>query len=203
MGPPSYPGRRWSGPTPGQPPRIAYRPPAIGPRRSRIPALVSVLAIAVVAIVVAVASLLAHRADTLISPSVKPPVPPPSVPIAEDRIDFISADGTGQLVLLGRSWVTDGLVPPTSGSYLRVEVELICITGRVDYDPYHFQAFDQTGHHFEMAVEGTEGRMLEVGTLIAGERVRGVIAFDMPRGDTTLIMSDESEQTVTALRVPD
>ena len=84
-----------------------------------------------------------------------------------------------------------------------MEVELICITGRVDYDPYHFQAFDQTGHHFEMAVEGTEGRMLEVGTLIAGERVRGVIAFDMPRGDTTLIMSDESEQTVTALRVPD
>lgn len=189
--------------TPGQPPRIAYRPPAIGPRRSRIPALVSVLVIAVVAIVVAVASLLAHRADTLISPSVKPPVPPPSAPIAEDRIDFISADGTGQLVLLGRSWVTDGLVPPTSGSYLRVEVELICVTGRVDYDPYHFQAFDQTGHHFEMAVEGTEGRMLEVGTLIAGERVRGVIAFDMPRGDTTLIMSDESEQTVTALRVPD
>ena len=188
---------------PGLPPRIAYRPPAIEPRRSRIPALVSVLAIAVVALVVGVASLIAHRADTLVSPSPQPPAPPPSVSVGDDRIDFISADGTGQLVLLERSWVTDGGVPPISGSYLRVEVELICITGRVDYDPYHFQAFDQAGQLFEMAVEGTAGRVLEVGTLGAGERVRGVIAFDMPRGDTTLIMSDDSEQTVTALRVPD
>ena len=66
-----------------------------------------------------------------------------------------------------------------------------------------FQAFDQAGHLFEMAVEGTAGEVLDVGTLAAGERVRGVIAFDMPRGDTTLIMSDDSDQTVTALRVPD
>ncbi len=29
------------------------------------------------------------------------------------------------------------------------------------------------------------------------------LAFDMPRGDATLLMSDESDQTVTALRVPD
>lgn len=186
------------------PPHIAYRHPAVEPRRSRIPALVSVLAIAVVALVVAVASLIAHRADTLVSPSARPPAPsPPSVSVGDDRIDFISADGTGQLVLLERSWVTDGAVPPLSGSYLRVEVELICTTGRVDYDPYHFQAFDQTGHLFEMVVEGTGGQVLDVGTLSAGERVRGVIAFDMPRGDTTLIMSDDSEQTVTALRVPD
>ena len=37
----------------------------------------------------------------------------------------------------------------------------------------------------------------------AGERVHGTLAFDMPRGDATLLMSDESDQTVTALRVPD
>jgi hypothetical protein len=185
------------------PPRIAYRPPDIAPRRTRVPTVVSILAIALVAVVVAVASLVARRADTVVSPPPPAPVSPPSVSVTEDRIDFISADGTGQLVLLGRSWVTDGLVPPTSGSYLRIEVELICVTGRVDYDPYHFQAFDQAGHVFEMAVEGAEGRVLDVGTLIAGERVRGVIAFDMPRGDTTLIMSDDSNQTVTALRVPD
>ena len=64
----------------------------------------------------------------------------------------------------------------------------------MDYDPYNFQAFDQSGQLFEMAVEGTGGRMLEVGTLSAGERVRGTIAFDMPRGDATLLMSDESER---------
>jgi hypothetical protein len=94
-------------------------------------------------------------------------------------------------------------VRPVSGSYLRVEVELICTTGQVDYDPYHFQAFDRSGQLFEMAVEGTEGRVLPVGTLTAGERIRGTVAFDMPRGDVTLLMSDDSENTVTALKVPD
>jgi hypothetical protein len=33
--------------------------------------------------------------------------------------------------------------------------------------------------------------------------MRGTIAFDMPRGQVTLLMSDDSENTVTALRVPD
>ena len=45
--------------------------------------------------------------------------------------------------------------------------------------------------------------MLSVGTLSAGERIRGTIAFDMPRGEVTLLMSDDSENTVTALKVPD
>ena len=54
-----------------------------------------------------------------------------------------------------------------------------------------------------MAVEGTTGRVLSVGTLRAGERIRGVIAFDMPRGEVTLLMSDDADQTVTALKVPD
>ena len=94
-------------------------------------------------------------------------------------------------------------MPPTSGSYLRVEVELVCTSGEVDYDPYHFQAFDRSGQLFEMAAEGTAGRMLSVGTLRAGERIRGTIAFDMPRGEVTLLMSDDSENTVTALKVPD
>jgi len=45
--------------------------------------------------------------------------------------------------------------------------------------------------------------MLETGTLQAGERVRGTIAFDMPHSEATLLMSDDANQTVTALKVPD
>ncbi|HWJ53170.1 MAG TPA: DUF4352 domain-containing protein, partial [Propionibacteriaceae bacterium] len=107
---------------------------------------------------------------------------------------------TGQLIMRTRSWVRDG--QPMFGTYLRVEVELVCTSGEVDYDPYNFQAFDRSGQLFEMASEGTAGRPLAVGTLRAGERIRGTIAFDMPRGDVTLLMSDDSEKTVTALKVP-
>jgi hypothetical protein len=44
---------------------------------------------------------------------------------------------------------------------------------------------------------------LESGTLYPGDRVRGTIAFDMPHSEATLLMSDDSNQTVTALKVPD
>jgi hypothetical protein len=174
----------------------------IGPRQSRWPAVISVLAIVLVAVVVAGASLVAYWDDAHVA------APPrleahPSLTSPTDRIDFVSDQGTGQLIMRMRSWVSDGRVPPVSGSYLRVEVELVCTSGEVDYDPYHFQAFDRSGQLFEMAVEGTAGRMLAVGTLRAGERIRGTVAFDMPRGDVTLLMSDDSEHTVTALKVPD
>jgi len=195
----------WSpAPTP-QPNREPIPPHPIPgrPSPSRLPTLISVLAIGLVAMVVAAASLIAFVADNQVArlPRV-PPADPPSVITQEDRIDFISNDGTGQLIMLTRSWVREGRVPPSTGSYLRVEVELICATGQVDYDPYNFQAFDQSGRLFEMAVEGTAGGVLSVGTLRAGERTRGVIAFDMPRGEVTLLMSDDSDQTVTALKVP-
>jgi Domain of unknown function (DUF4352) len=80
---------------------------------------------------------------------------------------------------------------------------LVCTSGEVDYDPYHFQAFDRSGQLFEMAVEGAGGNPLSVGTLEQGERIRGTVAFDIPRGDVTLLMSDDSDRTVTALKVPD
>jgi hypothetical protein len=170
---------------------------------SRIPAIITAAAICVVAAVVAIASYVAHFADTHVSPPVVSRQPVPDLSAQGDRIEFTTSDGSGQLILLSHSWVTDGQVQPTSGSYLRVEVELICDSGLVDYDPYNFQVFDQTGRLFETAIEGAGDAMLESGTLRTGERVRGTIAFDMPRSEATLLMSDNTNQTITALKVPD
>jgi hypothetical protein len=179
------------------------RPDLPGPPRNLRPTVISVLVIAFVAVVVAGASLFAYWGDTHVA---APPRPTPTAArytSPPDRIDFVTAQGSGQLIMRTRTWVNEGSVQPIYGSYLRVEVELICTTGEVDYDPYLFQAFDKSGQLFEMAAEGTGGRVLSVGTLTPGERVRGTIAFDMPRGEVTLLMSDDSENTVTALRVPD
>jgi hypothetical protein len=187
---------------PPQLPLASPKGPHLGPGRSRWPVVISVLAIVLVAAVVAGASLVAYWGDTHVAAPPRPQ-PHPSVTTATDRIDFVSDKGTGQLIMRTRSWVRDGQIPPVSGTYLRVEVELVCTSGQVDYDPYDFQAFDRSGQLFEMAVEGTAGRPLGVGTLSTGERIRGTVAFDMPRGDVTLLMSDDSEHTVTALKVPD
>jgi hypothetical protein len=172
-------------------------------RASRVPAIITAAAIFVVAAVVAIASYVAHLADTHVSPPVASQQPVPDLSAQGDRIEFTTSHGSGQLILLSHSWVTDGQVQPTSGSYLRVEVELICDSGLVDYDPYNFQVFDQTGRLFEIAIEGAGDAMLETGILRTGERVRGTIAFDMPRSEATLLMSDNTNQTITALKVPD
>jgi hypothetical protein len=189
-------------------------PPAAGPSRaerpmrSMLPTVVSLLLIALVAGVVGVASMVARYGDTHVATPI-PSVAPVQLPNRDDQIDFTSSTGSGKLIMINRSWISGGsgnpnTGQPSSGSYLRVQVELVCASGTVYYDPYNFQAFDQSGRLFELAVEGVgSSPLLEIGTLHAGERVRGTLAFDMPRGEATLLMSDESDQTVTALRVPD
>ena len=208
------------GPTPSGPSFVPWAPapgdtPPVGPplparsarsmaqRTSRLPTVITVTVILVVAGVVAWASLVAHFSDTQVSAPVSSSRPIPQVSAPGDRIEFTTSEGSGQLILLRHSWLASGQVPPTSGRYLQVEVELTCTRGAVDYDPYNFQVFDQTGRLFETAIEGAGDSMLETGTLRPGERVRGTIAFDMPHSEATLLMSDDSNQTVTALKVPD
>jgi Domain of unknown function (DUF4352) len=210
MGPtPSGPSFVPWAPAPGETPPTnpnyipAPRPGGLSRRGSRLPAVITGAVIFVVVAVVAIASYVAHFADTHVSAPVVTKQPITQVSAPGDRIEFTTSQGSGQLILLRHSWVTYGLAPPTSGSYLRVEVELLCDTGSVDYDPYNFQVFDQTGRLFETAIEGAGDSMLETGTLHPGERVRGTIAFDMPHSEATLLMSDDSNQTVTALKVPD
>jgi hypothetical protein len=170
---------------------------------SRLPTVISLAVILLVAVVVAAASLVAHFADTQAGAPVSSTQPLPQITTQGDRIEFSTSEGSGQLILLTHSWLSSGQVPPTSGSYLRIEVELTCTAGAVDYDPFNFQVFDQTGRLFETALEGAGTAMLETGTLYPGERVRGTIAFDMPQSEATLLMSDDSNHTVTALKVPD
>ena len=210
MGPtPSGPSFVPWAPAPGDtPPPRPYptpsRPTGLGSGRpSRLPTLITAAVIFVAVAVVAVASYVAHFADTHISAPAVSKQPLPQVSAQGDRIEFTTTDGSGQLILLRHSWVSYGQAPPTSGSYLRVEVELICVSGSIDYDPYNFQVFDQNGRLFETAIEGAGYSMLQSGTLRPGDRVSGTIAFDMPRSEATLLMSDSSNQTVTALKVPD
>lgn len=183
-------------------PRPLVFPTPFAPPRSVRPTIISILVIAFVAAVVAGASVVAYWGDTHVAAPTRPPVAPPAYTSPADRIDFDSSEGSGQLIMRTRTWVSDAQVPPASGQYLRLELELVCTEGEVDYDPYLFQAFDQSGQLFEMAVDGAGGRLLSVGTLSAGQHVRGTIAFDIPRGEVTLLMSDDSDNTVTALRVP-
>lgn len=185
------------------------RPPpcevaTFGPASSRGPTLITAAVVLLIALVVLAATLVANRADRLVtgpSPQVRPSSPTSQV--LDNSIEFTAGEGSGRLVVLRHSWATTGIRPPKSGRYLRVEVELICTEGRLSYDPYVFQVFDANGILHGVAQYGDPTGQLVAGTLGADERVRGSVAFDLPRGDVTLLMTDDTNQAITALKISD
>jgi hypothetical protein len=198
-----------SAPPPGTPvPPLAYRSPVarppVGPTPSRLPALVTAVVVGLVALVVIAASLVAHQADTHIAARPGPTrvvVPTPTE--QANRIQFSTSTGSGELVLVERRWVDGGSPEPENGSYLKVEIEIDCTAGTISYDPENFQAFDHNGDLFDLLLDEADEPVLDIGTLEAGMQARGGLAFDIPRGAVTLLMSEDNDQSVTALRVPD
>jgi hypothetical protein len=195
-----------AGPPPSDPsslvPTGAWRAEA-APRR-RWPNVLSVSLIVVVALVVLVATAVARYRDTHVA--APPPVTVPSIradPLSRGEIEFTTEEGAGRLILLSRSWRETGREQPLNGTYLVVEVKILCTAGRLGYDPYNFQAFDHTGDLFDVADAGVSRQILGVGELSEGQSTRGFLAFDIPRGEVTLLMSDDSDHSITALKIPD
>jgi hypothetical protein len=170
---------------------------------SRWPNIISAALLAIVAMVVIVASAVARYGDTHVAAPGPITVPAVSTePSAPSEIEFATAEGSGRLILLSRTWRDTGREPPANGNYLQVQVKIICTAGRLGYDPYNFQAFDHTGELFDVAEAGISETVLGVGELFEGQSVQGYLAFDIPRGEVTLLMSDDSGQSSTALKVP-
>ncbi len=162
------------------------------------------LALALVAVIVVVASVVAGRED--VRRATPRPVPPPAAtatPPAGDRIEFTTSTGSGVLEIVDHGWNSDGSDIDTPGSLLTVNVRISASSGLLLYGPDSFQAFDRSGDLFDPEVLADSSTALETGTLSAGQQVTGTVAFDIPRGGVTLLMSDESSRTVTALKVPD
>jgi hypothetical protein len=173
------------------------------PPTRRLPALLTLLAVAVVGAIVVVASVLAARQDVREATAPRR-APVTSVsPLATDRIAFTTSTGSGVLEIVDHGWDSDGSHTDEPGSLLTIALKVTCESGTLRYGPDSFQAFDAGGALFEVETPPESATALEFGTLSAGQQATGTVAFDIPRGGVTLLMSDEVSQTVTALRVPD
>ena len=169
-----------------------------------MPAVLTGLAVAVVALVVTIASVVAAREDVRQAiPRPLPPVAANPTSLDEHRIEFTTSTGSGVLEITDHGWDSDGSDTDEPGSLLTVALRISCASGTVRYGPDAFQAFDRSGDLFDPEVLADSRTALQLGTLSAGQQVTGTVAFDIPRGGVTLLMSDESSRTVTALRVPD
>lgn len=188
-----------------QPPQ--YQPP-MAPRPSRAPVIITAIVIAVVAAIVIVASVRAADNDQKVVRERSTPTPTPtqaSPPPSgnPNSISFTSSEGSGQLTLVSHDWSADGARPPRYGQFLRVQLKISATDGKVSYGPEFFQTFDETGNLFQTTEVGAQPPLLKVGVLRAGQSTTGDIAFDMPRGAVTLLMSNSLLESVTALRIAD
>lgn len=196
------PGATPPGPAPlGPAPLRRPEPATFAAPHSRLPAVLTVIVVGVVGLVVVLATIMAHRADQQAAVPAAPASAPstPHVTATKDSIDFTTSSGTGRLTILDHTWQD---AQTDQGSALLVRVRLVCTTGTVGYDPFDFQAFDAAGNLFDLAAEEARGPILGVGTLAPGEQVSGTVAFVIPRGEVTLLMSDDAS-SVTALKIPD
>ncbi|HEY5784672.1 MAG TPA: hypothetical protein VIT65_07840 [Microlunatus sp.] len=204
-GPPATVTTPAGGPVPPSSGRVpTITPVSSGPPPSRTPAVLTWLAVAVVALVVAIASVVAAREDVRqATPRPEPPTVSNPTPAAQDRIEFTTNTGSGVLEIADHGWDSDGTDTDAPGSLLTVAVRISCTSGTLRYGPSSFQAFDRSGDLFDPVVMADSSTALDIGILSAGQQVTGTMAFDIPHGGVTLLMSDESSRTVTALRVPD
>lgn len=193
-------------PIPGpQPPPAPGPQPPHRPRPDRRPAIITAIVIGVVVLVVVIASIHAIRGDQQVARDggSQAPTPHPSALPSDDpnSISFTSSEGSGKLTLVSHSWTTTGAVAPRYGQFLRLKLKILATDGHVSYGPEFFQTFDATGNLFQTTEVGATSPLLGEGVLQPGQMATGDIAFDMPRGAVTLLMSNSLLESVTALRI--
>ncbi|SDT21069.1 DUF4352 domain-containing protein [Microlunatus soli] len=180
-------GRQPGGPQPERPPN------------SRLPLVITIGVIALVAVIVLVASL---RPDPAVQRETGNVPPTPTTSAAPQdtstSIGFTSSEGSGRLSLLSHRWTGQGAA---NGAYLQLEVKIEATDGRLSFGPQYFQTFDSRSDLYQSTEVGARPPLLGNGYLRAGETVDGGIAFDMPRGEVTLLMSNARLESVTALRI--
>jgi hypothetical protein len=77
---------------------------------------------------------------------------------------------------------------PKKGVYLVVDISYALETGSTDYNPYDWSVRDAEGHEYREAfvTQDDANEPLHSGTLTKGQKARGVIYFDIPKGAVTL-----------------
>ena len=176
----------------------AFRPP-----RNRWPAVMTVLAVLIVGVVVAVSTVVALREDRRpVASRIVSPRSPAAVPT--DRMEFVTGTADGVLIVADRVWsstrgATTGLrqLPARRGGTGLPDRALRLRTRRT------FLPSTPAASCSRSPTPAAGARRSATGSSAEGESVRGTIAFDLPRGEVTLLMSDDASQAVTALKIPD
>ncbi|WP_203567157.1 hypothetical protein [Aestuariimicrobium ganziense] len=162
------------------------------PPRNRAPWIIT-LVVALVVLGLAFAAYLASRQPEAPTPTPTPVVTPSATPTEQashdpNTIPFHSErdDADGIWRILGHRWTDKGLeltmsIEVTRGTF---EFMFFCLDNATtdDYNP-----------------SPSGANSLNEGMVREGETVQGIVIFDKPRGDTTVILADGRGRQITAL----
>lgn len=117
----------------------------------------------------------------------------PAAPGAVGQAVAVSWGSSGKAnvtVNEAKAWPGDQYVPPKNGTYVALDVTIEATAGKVSYNPLYWSARDADGHEYNFGVFAPEPT-LKSGELAAGEKVRGWIAFDVPKGSALTVFLDD------------
>lgn len=176
------------------------------------------------AAVVAILAVAGCGGTTVTAP---PPTPPPviartptpkavtpSATPTEDRVfqpgiapvTIRTAEGAGTLELRRYSWQRTAFgkdAAPPKDRYLILDVVFTATEGRMQVNPTYFIGRTRTGVILQptLGADGNEP-VLSSHELNAGQSVDGLVTFDAPATEITVLLSDEVGEQVAQLRIP-
>lgn len=159
------------------------------PRRTRQWILLALATLAVMGVVAGLV-LRPQTPSAPTTPTARPSATtaPPSAPGQPFTMPS-DPQSTGTWQILERQWTADGLV---------MRVRVTALTGTCSYG---FIAFAQGASSVSRPELGTQTPALTTGMLSAGESAEGFVVFDIPRGDTTVILTTLLGRQISALAV--
>ncbi|WP_425310171.1 hypothetical protein AADG42_15990 [Ammonicoccus fulvus] len=176
------------------------------------------------AAVVAILAVAGCGGTTVTAP---PPAPPsvaartptpkavtPSATPTEDRVfqpgiapvTIRTAEGAGTLELRRYSWQRTAFgnhSAPPKERYLILDVVFTATEGKMQVNPLYFSGRSRTGVILQptLGADGNEP-VLSSHELNAGQSVDGLVTFDAPTTEITVVLSDEVGEQVAQLRIP-
>lgn len=191
-----------TGPGPEFLPPQAPPPPSASPpltsHRYRPPSgrISGAILIAVVALVIAAMALTTYL-DTRPRQPASSPAPAAStlpVPPNDKTVYFNSSEGRGELELLDQYWTDIG-----GATYSMIQVRITSHRGNLTF---WLGMFDPGNAVVEASPQHSRQPTLIHGRVASGATRTGWAAFPMERGNTTLVMQNDLNESVIALRVP-
>ncbi|WP_026928327.1 DUF4352 domain-containing protein [Granulicoccus phenolivorans] len=125
------------------------------------------------------------------------PTPEQVTPVEGPTVDVKGATGAGRIQLETYTWRTQGqgskALPPEHGSYLVLDLAWTATEGTLTVNPLYvkLRGGDGTEYQPTMGVDGNEP-VLATRKLNTGETATGIVAFDVPRENVTVVFTDET-----------